>query len=387
MRCHFYLALISLFLASSVYSITKNLPTQFCIDADPCVRNGTSNLCECLETDRDNLKDYDKLKLLFCSETPCNNCTNTTHDLIYGAGFECQCNNTKQYFYCKDYETTIELSIFNINDSIINDQRENSTKAINIENIKLYTESTRNTTNISKVTAYEKYENEKEDSNQLKQNLNDHTSNDNFTEITEIEDINPYTESNSPNIPSYDTSEQVEHVGNIPDIMENQGNHSNFQEKEITCVLNENVNLCDCPANLRNIMKTCDNTYLFCNKTSSYRDCKEDFYPRHGFGYQCNCNGIKNDFVCKDQDDMIKAYNLGHKNIKKASSFKTILISFFHFIIICFFISCIGYFSIKCCKSKISKCFKSDIRYSRFEMSPSDRSPTRKNLYNRNKIV
>ncbi|CAF1037924.1 unnamed protein product, partial [Brachionus calyciflorus] len=157
-------------------------------------------------------------------------------------------------------------------------------------------------------------------------------------------------------------------------IIEHNNNHDVKVQK--TCVLNGNVNLCDCQTNFRSLLKNCDNSYLFCDRESSCRDCEETFYPEHGFGYKCKCNGITKDFICKDQAELIEALVL---------IIQALFIFIFCSTIVCCCVCCIGYFTIKGCKNTITKLFKSDRRViNLYQMVPNDQSPT---VYsNRNKL-
>ncbi|CAF0861731.1 unnamed protein product [Brachionus calyciflorus] len=315
------------FIASSVKCIDediKYLTGAYCIDTDSCDRNGDSRVCECPDADRDHFEDYDNLKL-FCSETTCKNCKDIDYSFIYGSAVECDCKNGKRKYYCKRSKIAPWMNP-NTNSSIFFYGLVNNDHEKKIENITTFSKLLTNKTILIQNSTKNKEE--------------------------YIWHENSY--------------------GQI--IIENKNNRDVKVEK--TCVLNGNVNLCDCQTNFRNLLKNCDNSYLFCDRESSCRDCEENFYPEHGFGYKCKCNGIKKDFICKDQAELIEALVL---------IIQAIFIFIFWSLIVCCCACCIGYFTIKGCKNTITKFFKSDSRViNLYQMVPNDQSRT---VYsNRNKL-
>ncbi|CAF0974972.1 unnamed protein product [Brachionus calyciflorus] len=327
MRFYIFMTLICSYLASSIddsssYDYTeKYLTGAYCINTNVILLN---EKLECPDADRDHFEDYDNLKL-FCSDTSCKNCKDTDHTLIHGAAFECECNNTKQYYYCKfpdkylekrkELEKWVKDLALSLNISV--DQLDNSSRQIKIED-----KNISNNSNIS--------------------------------------------------LPVIDTDDIF--------ICTFSPNHSIKIEE--SCVLNGTVNVCNCSSNFRNSFKACSN--LFCEPASSCNDCKEDFYPQHGFGYECNCNGIKKDYVCKGQDELVEVYGIAEKRITEVSVIilQGILIFLLCSTIICCLACCVCYFSIKCCKTKISNLFKSD--NNRYQMAPNELTPNAPIRYNRN---
>ncbi|CAF0861692.1 unnamed protein product [Brachionus calyciflorus] len=333
MRNYFYLALISLVLASSVDCFfddedIKYLTGAYCIKSSTCDRNGIVNICECPNTDRDHFEDYNNLQL-FCSETTCKNCKDIMSDLIYGAGFECQCNNTKQHFYCK-YEEKYQKKM---------------------EDLKEWLQSF------------------------LNQSKSTHTNDDLISNDHQSDYYHDYDREY--NMKNAIVSKRQTRNSNVL-------HHKNKIEK--SCVLNGTAHLCKCPSDFRNLLKSCDNSYLFCNQLSSCRNCKEDFYLKRGYGYECECSGIKKHFICRDQDEMVEAYNKIES--KLADVFSLVIVSILAFLffstIACCCACCIGYISIKCWKNVISKYFKRGIRYNRLQMATNDQSSTVPVQYNRN---
>ncbi|CAF1004669.1 unnamed protein product, partial [Brachionus calyciflorus] len=87
--------------------VLENLCDSSCIHYDTCSRNGTINLCDCPLNATYLMTVCEKSKLFCDSHSKCKNCKEKFSG-EHGFGYECECDDEKEDFYCKGQEKVIE---------------------------------------------------------------------------------------------------------------------------------------------------------------------------------------------------------------------------------------------------------------------------------------